>query len=207
MMTKILTLPRFRSVLFAVSGTLLLAAYAAATPVTSGMTSVSVNPGTLSTLTSAGFTLAPVSPAMVTSSSPLVVSFPITGGDTTSMIDHSGGLSLTDSGKTVTLADFVIDVPGSVLTGAVTANGSTTNGVTLFNIGSGASLTISSALAGDLSSIYGLPNLTGVNLGTATISPGMTSATPEPASFALMTLGLLGAGLGTRRFRSAKAAA
>jgi hypothetical protein len=123
------------------------------------------------------------------------------------MIDHSGGLALTENGTTVTLANFVIDVPGNILTGAVTSNNATTNGVTLFSIGSNASLNISPALASDLSSIYGLPNLAGVNLGTATITPGAVSATPEPSTAALISLGLLGAAVLGRTWRSMKSVA
>jgi hypothetical protein len=194
------SLRSLRAILLALSGPVLLSVPLCAATITGGMTTVTVDPGTLATLTGAGFTLAPVAPASVASISPLAVSFPITGGDDTSMIDHSGGLSLTDNGTTVTLANFVIDVPGSVLTGAVTANNATTDGVTLFNIGSGADLTISSALAGDLTSVYGLPDLTGASLGTASImATGGTSATPEPASFALFAIGLLGAGLTARK--------
>ncbi len=182
-----------RAVFSAACGVFLLSSASVAAPVSSGMTTVSVNPSTLSTLTGAGFTLAPIAPATVMSTSPLAVSFPITGGNTTSMIDHSGGLSLTNNGTTVMLENFIIDVPGNVLTGAVTANNATTNGVTLFNLGSNASLNISSMLASDLSTIYGLPDLTGANFGSATISPGAAGAVPEPASLALMAVGLLGA--------------
>lgn len=205
MTTHLPSLRSLGSAMFAISGPVLLSIPLCAAPVTGGMTTVSVDQSTLATLTGAGFTLAPVAPASVASTSPLEVSFPITGGNTTSMIDHSGGLSLTESGKTVTLANFIINVPGNVLTGAVTANNATTDGVTLFNIGSGADLTISSALAGDLTSVYGLPDLTGANLGTAIVMATTgSSATPEPASFALLGLGLFGAGIAARKIRVGK---
>jgi len=205
MTTHLPSLRSLGSAMFAISGPVLLSIPLCAAPVTGGMTTVSVDQSTLATLTGAGFTLAPVAPASVVSTSPLEVSFPITGGNTTSMIDHSGGLSLAESGKTVTLANFIINVPGNVLTGAVTANNATTDGVTLFNIGSGADLTISSALAGDLTSVYGLPDLTGANLGTAIVMATTgSSATPEPASFALLGLGLFGAGIAARKIRVGK---
>lgn len=205
MTTHLPSLRSLGSAMFAISGPVLLSIPLCAAPVTGGMTTVSVDQSTLATLTGAGFTLAPVAPASVVSTSPLEVSFPITGGNTTSMIDHSGGLSLTESGKTVTLANFIINVPENVLTGAVTVNNATTDGVTLFNIGSGADLTISSALAGDLTSVYGLPDLTGANLGTAIVMATTgSSATPEPASFALLGLGLFGAGIAARKIRVGK---
>lgn len=205
MTTHLPSLRSLGSAMFAISGPVLLSIPLCAAPVTGGMTTVSVDQSTLATLTGAGFTLAPVAPASVASTSPLEVSFPITGGNTTSMIDHSGGLSLTESGKTVTLANFIINVPENVLTGAVTVNNATTDGVTLFNIGSGADLTISSALAGDLTSVYGLPDLTGANLGTAIVMATTgSSATPEPASFALLGLGLFGAGIAARKIRVGK---
>lgn len=114
MLTNNLVFRRLRVALCA-AGSLLVSSVSFATPVAGGMTTVTVNPSTLSTLIGAGFSLAPVSPATVVSGSPLTVSFPIVGGDTASMIEHSGGLSLTETGTTVTLANFVIDVPGNIL--------------------------------------------------------------------------------------------
>jgi hypothetical protein len=41
-----------------------------------------------------------------------------------------------------------------------------------------------------LSTVFGLPDLTGATVGVATVSPGTASATPEPAAVALLALGL-----------------
>jgi hypothetical protein len=79
-------------------------------------------------------TPAPVGDGKITKQG--VARFPITGGNVTyyepgtvspfvqGEIDHDGsGLSLTGSGKTVELTDFVVDPGASVLTGKVTVDG------------------------------------------------------------------------------------
>jgi hypothetical protein len=116
--------------------------------------------------------------------------FPITGGDTTTgIIDHAGGLSFTAGTKSAVIENFVIDLPMLSLSGEVIANGGTPMmNVPLFNIGTGNQLTISSSLAGDLTAVFGAPDLTGTPVGVATVSP--ITATPEPAAFALLLLGL-----------------
>jgi hypothetical protein len=107
------------------------------------------------------------------------------------MIDHSGGLSLTKGTTSADLENFVINIPSSTLTGEVIAGGSTLMNVTLFdvNLSTGA-LTIDPALGGAAASVFGIPNLSGASVGTAMID-GNTTATPEPSSLALLTLGAL----------------
>lgn len=117
--------------------------------------------------------------------------FPITGGDTTTgIIDHSGGLSFTNESNSATIENFVINLNTLSLSGEVIANGGTpTMNVNLFDIGSGDTLTINSALASDLSSVFGVPNLTGATVGVATVSPVTASPVPEPSTVAFLSLG------------------
>jgi hypothetical protein len=100
-----------------------------------GSTTVDFAPSFVSALTEAGITVAPIAPATANlTSMPATATFPITGGDTTSMIDHSGGLSLTKGATTADLENFVVNVPTSTLTGEVVAGGSTLMNVALFDV-------------------------------------------------------------------------
>ena len=96
-------------------------------------TSVTLDPGFLSALTSLKLTPGVVGKATLTGA---VISFPITGGNvkyftpgsTTpyvqGIIHHAGsGLSLTAGGKKVELTDFDVDPGMSILTGKVTVDG------------------------------------------------------------------------------------
>lgn len=173
-----------------------------AAPITGGNTSVALDSATLATLQSF-FNIGTVSPATLTSSMGVTTAmFPITGGDTdTGMITHSGGLTLTGTttpmgvGTEVSTENYVIDLGTKMLTAEVSVNGGAVMpGVALFDIDAGNVLTVDSALAGALSTVYGLPDLTGATIGTATVSPTTgPSAVPEPASFALVGAGLLAA--------------
>ncbi len=185
--------------ILAACGALIFSSVLPAATITGGMTTVALDSSTLATLESF-FTIGTVPPTTLTSSlGGTVATFPITGGDTTTgMIDHSGGLTLTGKstpmgvGTEVWTANYVINLNTAMLTSEVSVNGGTPMmNVPLFDIGAGDVLTVDSALAGDLTSLFGLPNLTGTTIGTATVSP--TTGTPEPASFALVGAGLLGA--------------
>ena len=77
---------------------------------------------TAQALKNAGVAVSPVSPATTASSGG--ISFPITGGTLTQAglkgtITHSGGLTFTHSGKTVTATDFVLNTTTGVLSATV----------------------------------------------------------------------------------------
>lgn len=198
----------FPKAVVASCGIALFSSMLAAAPITGGMTTVALDSSTLATLESL-FTIGTVPPTMLTTPGDVpTVNFPITGGDTsTGIIDHSGGLTLTGEatptgiGTEVWTANYVINLNTAMLTSEVSVNGGTPMmNVPLFDIGAGDVLTVDKALAGDLSTIFGLPNLTGATVGTATVSP--STATPEPASFALASAGLLAALLFAARKKS-----
>ncbi len=197
-----------RKTLTAACGVFALSSMLNATPITGGVTTVSLSSSTLSLLQSL-FTIGTVAPTMLTTPGGVAtVNFPITGGDTsTGIIDHSGGLTLTGVstpsgvGTTVTTQNYVIDLNTAKLTSEVIVNsGAPLMNVPLFDIGAGNSLTVDSALAGELVTVFGVPNLVGATIGTATVSP-LTSATPEPSSIALLALGIPAVWLLRKKFK------
>lgn len=167
-----------------------------AAPVNAGSTTVTFNPATLTTLTSAGFSIAPISPATLATTPGVNATFPITGGDTTTVINHSGGLSLTRSGTTANLLNFNINLTNNTLFGQVTTGSTTLNNVALFDItmsGGTTNLLLSSALSGAISQVFSVNLPVGTPIGTAVVAP-----VPEPASMGLAGLSLL-AGLAAWR--------
>ena len=186
----------------------------ASLPVVDGTTSVKLTAAPV--LAGAGLTVTPLGSATASPGSdglPLVY-FPITGGmfDTgtfAGMIEHDGsGLELSSGGTSVALTNFVIDTVALSLTGDVAVNGSGIGAVPLFDIGLSGSpflpfqLSLSSAAAGALTAVFGLPDLTGVEIGLANTVP--VTVVPEPATVASMLAGhgLIG-GLMARRRRVA----
>jgi hypothetical protein len=156
-----------------------------------GDTSVALDSSTVTTLGGLGFGIAPIPPATLTG---LDVDFPISGGNLSAgLIDHSGGLAFTKGGTTTDISDFVIDLNKDVLSGFV--NGGTTL-TPFFDIGAGDVLTLNSTLAGALSSIYDIPNLTGATIGTATVT---ITSVPEPSTWGMMALGFAGLGFAAWR--------
>lgn len=185
-------------------------AQAQALPIVGGFTSVRLDAAP--TLTSAGVSVGVLGSALFSPGSngiPLVY-FPITGGaiDTATFagsIQHDGsGLSLTRAGTTVNLGNFVIDTVGNQLSGRVTIGATTLENVSLFNIGltnspaAPFSLSLTGTAAGALTSALGLPELTGVQVGSASTLP-ITAAVPEPSTYAAMIGGLGVLGLVARR--------
>lgn len=194
------------------------AAQATALPITGGVTAVTLT--SAPTLASVGLGVAPLGSATVSpgsSGTPLAF-FPVTGGaiDTDTFagtIAHDGsGLALSDASTTLNLTDFLIDTVALTLTGNAAFGATSIPGVPLFNIGfsgnavSPFSLTLTAAAAGALTAVFGLPDLTGLEIGTANSIP-ITTAIPEPATYATLIggLALLGGVLNRRRRREAVA--
>lgn len=160
---------------------------AQASSVLDGHTTVELDSGTINELTSLGFTITSISPASLNG---LTASFPIVS-EGNGIVDHSGGLDLTQSNSTVGIQDFVINLRTDSLSGLFTADGVYLSGVGFFDLtvsGTDYNLTLDSQLAGILHRVYGIPDLTGTAIGTATITPA-----PEPASIALIAASLLAA--------------
>lgn len=185
------TCPGFlRSALLLTGSAFILAMSGQAAAIVGGTTSVALNTSTLTTLEGAGFSIAPISPATVVGTT---ATFPITGGDTsTGLIDHSGGLAFTDNGVTADIEDFAINLNTDQLTGTLVAGATTVNNFVFFDIGSGAALTLDNALASALTSVYGVPDLTGAPIGVATVSPTLA---PEPGTLWMAAPMLLGVAL------------
>lgn len=138
--------------------------------------------------------------------------FPITGGDLTGLagtIEHDGsGLSLSGNGTTVSLENFLIDTLALQLFGDVSVNGGSVGNLPLFDIAvctslvgtadqcidgdgsillDGFKLSLTQGAAGALTEVFGLPDLTGAQIGVARID---VSFVPEPGTAMLLGLGL-----------------
>lgn len=188
---------RIHSVLFAAGVLLVSSAVMRADTLVGGETTVALNSSTVATLSSL-FSIGVVPPATLNG---LNAMFPITAATTTT-ITHSGGLSFTGThtpigvGTTAAIENFVINLTSGTISGLVVINGTAMlPGVTLFDVGPGLSLTLDSQLAGDLSSVYGIPNLKGAPIGTATVN----AATPEPSTLSMLALGAASMGTMVRR--------
>jgi hypothetical protein len=187
----------------------LVTGHAQAVPVVGGVTTV--NLVSAATLTGAGVTVAPLGTATATAGPGgiPVVRFPITGGDLSASfagtIAHNGsGLRLTTSTGTVSLTNFLIDTVSLTLSGAVAFGTTTLSNVALFNLSNNGNATspfdlkLTATAAGALTSVLGVPNLTGALIATAGTAP-ITAAIPEPSTYALMLGGLGLAGWVARR--------
>jgi hypothetical protein len=183
-----------------VAGTL-ATGQAHALPIIGGLTSVELTAAP--TLSGAGLAVSTTGTALSTVGTngiPLFY-FPVTGGtintDTfAALINHNGsGLRLTTSTASMNLSNFVIDTVLGTLSGAVSFGTTNLSGVPLFSLSaSGVAsepfrLSLTAAAAGALSTVFGVPNLTGVALGNANTIP-IAAAVPEPATYLSMALGL-----------------
>jgi hypothetical protein len=146
--------------------------------------------------------------------------FPITGGDVvglTGTIEHDGsGLVLAQGGTELPLGNFLIDTTQLLLFGDTPLGN-----VPLFDIGlctnlagtagecidgdgsvllDGFKLSLTQTAAGALTQVFGLPDLTGTQIGVARID---VRVVPEPGTLALVGLGLAAVAARGRKSRSA----
>ena len=181
-----------------------LASPASASVVVGGATDVTLTAGP--TLAGLGLTATPTGTATVTTDGSGIptFTFPITGGSIDDMsgaalIYHDGsGILFSAGSSSLQIGNFLIDTSALLVSGDATANGSALGTVPLFTIGSGTSLFLTAEAAGAFTSIFGAPNLTGANVGFATVN-AQTAAVPEPATWFMMLLGFGMAGIALRR--------
>ena len=166
----------------AIAAALVLAASASAAPL-GGKTTLAPEAATFDTLADAGVTVAPTGQASAGSKG---ISFPITGGrfnvdKVKGKVKHRGGLTFSGNGASLTVQGFVVKVGKKKVIRARVAGGGHVRLADL-DLGKakikqrGGKLVISNVgvmLAGKaataLSSVFGLPDLRGADLGTATV--------------------------------------
>jgi hypothetical protein len=183
-------------------------------PVSVAATENIIGGGTQVTLTSAGtltglgLTFTPYGTAsVIPAPGDPIVNFLITGGtrDTGSgdlIVRHDGsGLDFTAGGSTLRIGDFLIDTAAGLVSGSAIANGSALGVVPLFTLGDDLKLLLTSQAAGAFTSVFGAPDLTGTEIGTALVVP-VFAAVPEPAAWALMIGGFMVVGMTARKQRT-----
>jgi hypothetical protein len=187
---------------------------AQALPVVGGTTAVKVT--SAPTLTSAGVTIVGLGSTSISPGSDgiPIAYFPITGGniDTSSfaggIAHNSSGLRLSTSTGSIDLTNFLINTNTLSLSGKVSFGTTSLSGIPLFNLSFGTvpvypfDLKLTATAAGALSTVLGVPNLTGATFGIANTLP-ITAAVPDVASITSMMagLGLIGV-IAVRRKRS-----
>lgn len=167
-----------------------LSAEARADVITGGLTTVNLNATTVGLLTGAGIAVSPLGTATLNG---LTATFPVTGGTVDpglTSIQHNGsGLRLASSSSSLNLENFLISIPPGVLSGQATIGSTVLQNVPLFLIGAGNTLTLSPQAAAALTTVFGLPDLTGATVGVASTTL-TTAPVPEPATITLIGLGL-----------------
>ena len=179
---------------------------ASAAVVTGGTTDVTLTAAP--TLTDLGLTAAPTGTATVSTDMEGIptFTFPVTGGSIddmsgTALLFHNGsGILFTAGDNSLSIGDFVIDTGSALVLGNASANGSALGVVPLFDIGAGTSLFLTADAAGAFTSVFGAPDLTGVNVGFARVN-ATTAAVPEPGTWMRLLLGFGGIGMAMRYSR------
>ena len=146
-----------------------------------GATTVTLNQDTIGAVVGLGLTPAPITPGVLgMDGDALKASFPIVGNLKGGIIKHTGGLSLSAGGTTLTLTNYFIDTNEGVLTAMAAVNGDEVGRLPLFDLGGApaqdgcagtASLSLSGDAADALTMVFGAPDLTGADFGIACVAP------------------------------------
>jgi hypothetical protein len=182
-----------RAILYALFG-ILGAAHAGATPVIGGSTTFIPDPGIESVYDSLNVTESLIPPATGNlQSEPETLMLPITGGDTTTELVHSGGVIISAKGQTVDVTGVVIHFSGADAN-KVTANLSfhgLNENIVAADISGSNVLTVDPSFAAFIQAAGG-PDLTGMRLATFNAQPKLATAeAPEPGQLGLIGVGLL----------------
>jgi hypothetical protein len=161
------------------------------------------------TLVSIGLTPAPVGTARVdTGVAPPDITFPITGGtfdDTTSiaLIEHFGsGFSLTNGVSTLFLEDFIIDTGINQLSGVASFGSNILQDLPIFDITPDLELLLTSFAGSAIDRVFGVGNLTGAEIGVASLNVETGAPVPEPSTFILIGAGIFAlAGSGRKKIK------
>jgi hypothetical protein len=190
----------------------LVTGQAQAVPVVGGKTTVNLT--SAAALTGLGVTVTTLgsATAMAGAGGIPVVDFPITGGDLSSSfagtIEHIGsGLKLTAGTASISLTDFLINTSTLSLSGGVQFGTTTLANVPLLNLvstGNAAApfdLTLTTAAAGALNTVFGSSLASNFVLATASTAPTFApaAAIPEPSTYASLAAGLGIVALALRR--------
>ncbi|MGI9390072.1 MAG: PEP-CTERM sorting domain-containing protein [Boseongicola sp.] len=197
---------RFAVAAFAAISLWAAAPVSAASIASVGTTDVTVADPVLAFLSGAGIAASPIAPA---TASGAAFSFPVTGGDTDSLlIAHSGGLQLSAGAAFLEATNFTIDGLGGTVSADVSSSAfASVLQIPIFGLAAvslagpiTADLVINSNLNGALGATFAGDadlGLTGLVFGSASTSP---VPVPLPAAMPLFLLGLAIFGvLGRRR--------
>jgi hypothetical protein len=142
-----------------------------------GVTTVTLDAGTVGALGGLGLSLGVLRPAG-SDLSVLKVAFPITGNAKSGVVSHTGGLSFSAEGTTVTLTNYQIDLGSGVLSANAAVNGDSVGRIGFLDLGSApadpacdasASLTLNEDAAGALTAVFEAPDLTGAPVGVGCV--------------------------------------
>ena len=142
-----------------------------------------------------GLSVQPVGIGTLEAVGPTAV-FPITGGSVDDMsgaalVEHDGsGLILSAGRDSLALLNFLIDTAQSTIFGDAvviddtngTIEASALNDVPLFTFNAGLDLFLTGAAAGAIESLFGVPGLTGFEIGTAQLDLATTAPVPLPGA-------------------------
>jgi len=151
---------------------LLLAAAPSRADSVSGETSVVLNSSTVTALSGMGLSISGLGQTTFNSST-LTFFIPITTGTIGASGDvfnmDGNGFALTAGSTDITFRNLTINTATDTITGNVHFGNTQANDVTIFDIGSGGVLTLDAQAAGKISAAFGVSNLSGTNVGSATV--------------------------------------